>query len=99
MDGRGVVVTISSDRRDDADERRTVTCRRPSSATSASVSARPPSSDTTSASTCSDAMAAAVSGNWSAMSIRAARNSKRKSSSVYQMMHWSTMTCTMREPA
>ncbi|BAS73382.1 Os01g0643450 [Oryza sativa Japonica Group] len=43
-------------------------------------------------------MDAAVSGNWSAISIRAARNSKRKSISVYQMMHWSTTIWTMSEP-
>ena len=81
-------------------ERRTVTCILPSSLTSASVSmaSRRPSRETTSGSTTMEAMAPALSGNCSVMSIRAPRYSNMKSMSVYQMMHWSTTICTMRLP-
>uniref|UniRef100_A0A0A9GCM5 Uncharacterized protein n=1 Tax=Arundo donax TaxID=35708 RepID=A0A0A9GCM5_ARUDO len=57
-----------------------------------------PSSETTSGSTTMEAMAPAVSGNCSVISIRAPRYSNMNSISVYQIMHWSTTICTMRLP-
>ncbi|XP_020398339.1 uncharacterized protein [Zea mays] len=95
LDGSGVAI---SSNRCDADNKRTVTWSLPSSATSASISARPPYSGNSFGSTCSDAMAAMVSRNWSAMSVRAARNLKRNNSSVYQMMHWRAGASTRPAP-